>query len=150
MKRVARPRGWPKKVFSEPEVLAESFVRLDAMVDPCWSGRVRLVSGTRPVGGSRHRCGSAPPLTPRGDSIRPPDPKGVRGRTRGTDRSGIHARGASSRSGPGPQVIHWSGPAGTGPYAKVTLGAKSCPKVIQRCNRRRATIRHDTRGYGRT
>src|SRR5947208_17097863 len=40
MKRVASPRGWPKKVFSEPGVSGrtESFVRLDAMVVPCCAG----------------------------------------------------------------------------------------------------------------
>ncbi|GGZ71119.1 hypothetical protein GCM10010344_42320 [Streptomyces bluensis] len=35
---MASPRGWPKKVLSEPGVPGEteSFVRLGAMVVPCW------------------------------------------------------------------------------------------------------------------
>src|SRR5690606_5861942 len=64
MKRVASPRGWPKKVFSVPGVpgLTESFVRLDAMVVPRGSGRVSAKVHA-PGGGSRHR--RAVPSTPR-------------------------------------------------------------------------------------
>src|SRR6478736_10019527 len=82
MKRVASPRGWPKKVFSEPEIPGdtESFVRLDAM--SILAGRDALLGGPRahgeprtrgnyaPMGGGRHRRGPASVPTPTGSPLR--------------------------------------------------------------------------------
>src|SRR4051812_44086719 len=76
MKRVARPRGWPKKVLPPGAGVscgAASFVRLDAMVDPCSLG---THDGTdrAPGGGGRHRRAMGARRDPRPPRVRAADP----------------------------------------------------------------------------
>jgi hypothetical protein len=75
--------------------VTEAFVRLDAMVVPCWSGRA--MERARPVGGGRHRHGRHVHPHARGESA--PD----RGAGDGDHRDPRHR--SRRRAGARPQVI---------------------------------------------
>ncbi len=129
MKRVASPRGWPKKVFSDPGVPgeAESFVRLDAMVVPCGSGRGARVR-TRPVGGWP---------APAGPAVHPHAPGApLRVTERRTAATGIHASTrVHARRGPAtgrfpPEPARPAGRAGGKPArTRKRPSASTAPKV---------------------
>ncbi|ESU48373.1 hypothetical protein P376_3644 [Streptomyces sp. HCCB10043] len=90
------------------------------------------MSGTRPVGGSRHRRGVAPSPTPEGDVLRAAGPLAGARRWSGEEPRrdphpgrvlALRARltGHSLRAGrPEPA-----------PHTKETLGAHGCPKVLE-------------------
>src|SRR5690349_17030931 len=104
MNRVARPRGWPKKVFSV-DGSAESLVRLEAMVDPCLLGTLRFVSGTAPGGGWPAPATNAPPHAQGSAPV-------LEGGGQGMSVTGIHAPARSFRTrGPAHRsfTVIWAG-----------------------------------------